>query len=152
MFTYELARRLEGTGVTATVLHPGVVRTAFAAEDPSLWKVMIPLMRPLMKSPAKGADTSIYLASSPEVEGVTGKYFVNRKPRTSTSSPTTRLPRPGCGGPASTLSAAHPASSTAATSRPDPPLDGAGKRQTSHTPVHHQARPTNGLHRARLAE
>jgi retinol dehydrogenase 14 len=84
MFTYELARRLEGTGVTATVLHPGVVRTAFAAEDPSpLWRVMIPLMRPLMKSPAKGADTAIYLASSPEVEGVTGKYFVNRRPRTS---------------------------------------------------------------------
>jgi retinol dehydrogenase 14 len=84
MFTYELARRLEGTGVTANVLHPGVVRTAFAAEDPSgLWKVMIPLMRPLMKSPAKGADTAIYLASSPDLEGVTGKYFVNRKPRTS---------------------------------------------------------------------
>jgi retinol dehydrogenase 14 len=84
MFTYELARRTEGTGVTANVLHPGIVRTAFAAEDPSgLWKVMIPLMRPLMKSPAKGADTAIYLASSPDVEGVTGRYFVNRKPRTS---------------------------------------------------------------------
>jgi len=84
MFTYELARRLEGTGVTANVLHPGVVRTAFAAEDPSgLWKVMIPLMRPMMKSPAKGADTVVYLASSPDVEGVTGIYFVNRKPRTS---------------------------------------------------------------------
>jgi retinol dehydrogenase-14 len=84
MFTYELARRLEGTGVTATVLHPGVVRTAFAAEDPSgLWKVMIPLMRPLMKSPARGADTAVYLASSPDVEGVTGRYVVNRKPRTS---------------------------------------------------------------------
>jgi retinol dehydrogenase 14 len=84
MFTYELARRLEGTGVTANVLHPGVVRTAFAAEDPSgLWKVMIPLMRPMMKSPAKGADTVVYLASSPDVEGVTGKFFVNRKPRTS---------------------------------------------------------------------
>jgi NAD(P)-dependent dehydrogenase (short-subunit alcohol dehydrogenase family) len=47
MFTYELSRRLEGTGVTANVLHPGVVRTAFAAEDPSmLWRIMIPIMRP----------------------------------------------------------------------------------------------------------
>jgi retinol dehydrogenase 14 len=84
VFTYELARRLDGTGVTATVLHPGVVRTAFAAEDPSpLAKVMIPLSRPFLKTPAQGAATSIYLASAPEVEGVTGRYFANRKPRTS---------------------------------------------------------------------
>jgi len=81
-FTYELARRLEGTGVTATVLHPGVVRTGFAAEDPSpLWRFMLPLIRPMLKSPARGAATSIYLASAPEVEGVSGKYFANRKPR-----------------------------------------------------------------------
>src|SRR5206468_7778974 len=72
MFTYELARRLDGTGVTATVLHPGVVRTRFAAEDPSpLWRVLLPLIRPLLKSPDKGAATSIYLASSPAAEGVT---------------------------------------------------------------------------------
>jgi retinol dehydrogenase 14 len=84
MFTYELARRLEGTGVTATVLHPGVVRTAFAAEDPSsFWKVLMPIVRPLMKTPERGAATTIYLASSPEVEGVTGRYFVNSKPKTS---------------------------------------------------------------------
>jgi retinol dehydrogenase 14 len=84
MFTYELARRLDGSGVTATVLHPGVVRTRFAADDPSpMWRVLLPLIRPLLKSPEKGAATSIYLASSPEVEGVTGEYFVNRKPRTS---------------------------------------------------------------------
>lgn len=87
MFTYELARRLDGSGVTATVLHPGVVRTRFAADDPSpLWRVLLPLIRPLLKSPERGAATSIYLASSPEVEGVTGTYFVNRKPRTSTRS------------------------------------------------------------------
>jgi NAD(P)-dependent dehydrogenase (short-subunit alcohol dehydrogenase family) len=87
MFTYELARRLEGTGVTATVLHPGVVRTGFAAEDPSpLWKVLLPLIRPLLKRPARGAATSIYQATAPEVEGVSGKYFVNRKPRTSSKS------------------------------------------------------------------
>src|SRR5579862_4738887 len=78
MFTYELARHLDGTGVTATVLHPGVVRTGFASEDPSsLWKVLLPLIRPLLKSPEKGAATSIYLASSPQVEGVTARYFAN---------------------------------------------------------------------------
>jgi NAD(P)-dependent dehydrogenase (short-subunit alcohol dehydrogenase family) len=84
MFTYELARRLEGTGVTATVLHPGVVRTGFGAEDPSrVFKVLVPLWRPFMKSPQQGAVTSIYLASSPEVEGITGRYFANDKPRSS---------------------------------------------------------------------
>jgi NAD(P)-dependent dehydrogenase (short-subunit alcohol dehydrogenase family) len=84
MFTYELARRLAGTGVTANTLHPGVVRTSFAAEDSSrLWKVLIPLLRPFMKSPERGAVTSIYLASSPEVDGVTGKYFANRRPKSS---------------------------------------------------------------------
>jgi NAD(P)-dependent dehydrogenase (short-subunit alcohol dehydrogenase family) len=84
MFTYELARRLAGTGVTANVLHPGVVRTAFATEDASLmWKVVLPVIRPFLKSPEQGAATSIYLASSPEVEGVSGKYFVNSKPQTS---------------------------------------------------------------------
>jgi retinol dehydrogenase-14 len=84
LFTYELARRIEGTGVTANVLHPGVVRTAFAAEDPSpMWKVMIPLARPFMKTPSRGAATPIYLASSPAVEGVSGRYFANSKPKTS---------------------------------------------------------------------
>jgi hypothetical protein len=67
--------------VTANTLHPGLVRTSFAAEDSSrAWKVMIPLLRPFMKSPAKGAETSIYLASSPDVEGVSGVYFSGRKP------------------------------------------------------------------------
>jgi NAD(P)-dependent dehydrogenase (short-subunit alcohol dehydrogenase family) len=84
MFTYELARRLEGTSVTATVLHPGVVSTAFGAEDPAaFYKVLIPLARPFMKTPERGAATSIYLASSPDVEGITGRYFANRKPKTS---------------------------------------------------------------------
>jgi retinol dehydrogenase-14 len=84
MFTYELARRLDGTGVTATVLHPGVVRTSFGAEDQAAYlAVMIRVARLFMKSPAQGAGTPIYLASSPEVEGITGAYFVNRKPKTS---------------------------------------------------------------------
>ena len=84
MFTYELARRLRGTGVTATALHPGVVSTGFGAEDPSrIFRFLVPLLRPFMKTPEQGAATSIYLASSPKVEGVTGSFFVTGRPRTS---------------------------------------------------------------------
>lgn len=87
LFTYELARRLAGTGVTANVLHPGVVRTRFAAEDPSrMWKIALPIIRPMLKSPAQGAATPIYLASSAEVAGVSGEYFINRKARKSSKS------------------------------------------------------------------
>lgn len=81
MFTYELARRLDGTGVTATALHPGVTSTSFGSEDTARgWAPLIAAMRPFMKRPARGAETSIYLASSPEVAGVTGQYFTDRKP------------------------------------------------------------------------
>ncbi len=84
LFSYELARRLRGTGVTANVLHPGVVRTAFGREDAGgLMGRLIPLVTPFMKSPERGAATSIHLASSPEVAGVTGTYFVNRRPKRS---------------------------------------------------------------------
>ncbi len=84
MFTYELARRLDGTGVTANALHPGVVRSGFGAEDPSrIFRVFVPLWRPFMKTPGQGAATSVYLASSPEVEGVTGTYFANGRPQRS---------------------------------------------------------------------
>jgi retinol dehydrogenase 14 len=84
MFTYELGRRLDGTGVTANVLHPGVVRTNFGIEDQTpFFRVLLPLIRPFLKSPARGAETPIHLASSPEVAGITGAYFANRKPKTS---------------------------------------------------------------------
>jgi retinol dehydrogenase-14 len=87
MFTYELARRLDGTGVTATVLHPGVVRTGFGAEDREAYlAVLIRVARVFMKTPAQGADTPVYLASSPQVEGISGRYFVNRKPKTSSNA------------------------------------------------------------------
>lgn len=80
LFTYELARRLEGTGVTATVLHPGVVRTAFGREDMGrVMRLMLPVVRPFMKTVERGADTPVYLASSAEVDDVTGAYFVNRR-------------------------------------------------------------------------
>ena len=85
MFTYELARRLEGTGVTATVLHPGMTSTAFSAEDPALG-LLVTIMRPFMKSPKRGAETPVYLASSPEAEGLTGQFFANRKAKKSNES------------------------------------------------------------------
>lgn len=82
MFTYELARRLAGTGVTATAAHPGMTNTAFSAEDPSrLFAPLVAVMRPFMRSPERGADTVVYLASSPEVGGVSGRYFTDRKPK-----------------------------------------------------------------------
>jgi NAD(P)-dependent dehydrogenase (short-subunit alcohol dehydrogenase family) len=84
MFTYELAKRLEGTGVTATVLHPGMTSTGFGAEDTARgWRPIIAVMRLFMKKPEQGAETSVYLASSPGAEGLTGQYFANRTPRKS---------------------------------------------------------------------
>jgi retinol dehydrogenase-14 len=82
LFTYELARKLEGTGVTANCLHPGAVATNLVEKDkdyPAFLRFAYKLFKPFAKSPEKGAETSLYLASSPEVEGVTGKYFVNKK-------------------------------------------------------------------------
>ncbi len=78
MFTYELARRLQGTGVTANCLHPGFVATNIGQSG------VVPVARPVAKfvlsflgiSPEEGAKTSIYLATSTDVEDVTGKYFV----------------------------------------------------------------------------
>ncbi len=80
LFTYELARQLDGTGVTVNACHPGVIRTNFGRDD---WPWAVHLVRPFFKSPEKGADTPIYLAASPEVGGVTGKYFRKKAPRPS---------------------------------------------------------------------
>ena len=79
VFTYEQARRLAGTGVTANCLHPGVVGTNIGHAGPTRIRYGIKLVRPFLLSPKRGATTSIYLASSPEVEGVSGKYFVGRR-------------------------------------------------------------------------
>ncbi len=84
MFTYELARRLRGSGVTATVLHPGVVRTGFGAEDPGgIQRLLVPFAKRFMKTPEQGAVTSIYLASASDLADVSGRYFVNGKPKRS---------------------------------------------------------------------
>ncbi|MBN1485053.1 MAG: SDR family oxidoreductase [Chloroflexia bacterium] len=76
LFTYELARRLEGTGVTANALHPGVVATNFGLNQGGILGLFMRLFRFAFMGPEQGARTSIYLATSPEVEGVTGQYFV----------------------------------------------------------------------------
>jgi NAD(P)-dependent dehydrogenase (short-subunit alcohol dehydrogenase family) len=80
LFTYELARRLEGTGVTANALHPGVVGSGFGQTYGGAMSFLVKLARPFLLTPEQGAATTVYLASSPEVEGVTGKYFAKCRP------------------------------------------------------------------------
>ncbi len=80
LFTRELARRLEGTGVTVNAVHPGVVRTHFASNGGFALRIGFILMAPFMRSPARGAETSIFLASARELERVSGKYFMNSAP------------------------------------------------------------------------
>ena len=82
LFTNELARRLDGTGVTVNSLHPGFVRTNFLHVFEGRWggRLIRAIAERIAISPEEGARTSIYLASSPDVAGVTGRYFVKEKP------------------------------------------------------------------------
>jgi NAD(P)-dependent dehydrogenase (short-subunit alcohol dehydrogenase family) len=76
LFTLELAGRLEGSGVTVNALHPGFTATGFSKNNGKVMAALVSIFAPLVaRSPAKGAETSIYLASSSSVEGMTGKYF-----------------------------------------------------------------------------
>jgi NAD(P)-dependent dehydrogenase (short-subunit alcohol dehydrogenase family) len=85
LFTYELDRRLEETGVTINALHPGFVHTNIGKQN-WLARIIMNVMHALFaKPPEEGAQTSIYLASSPEVEGVSGKYFIDNQPVSSSS-------------------------------------------------------------------
>lgn len=77
LFTRELARRLEGSGVTANAVHPGGVATGIGSQNGLLGKIAKLIMRLMLQSPEEGAATSVYLSNSPEVEGVTGCYFAN---------------------------------------------------------------------------
>jgi NAD(P)-dependent dehydrogenase (short-subunit alcohol dehydrogenase family) len=79
LFTVELARRLEGTGVTANCLHPGLVGSDFGSRSGGLFSLGWRIMRPFVLSPERGARTSVHLATSPEVAGVTGRYFVRSR-------------------------------------------------------------------------
>jgi NAD(P)-dependent dehydrogenase (short-subunit alcohol dehydrogenase family) len=81
MFTAELADRLKGTHVTVNTLHPGTVKTAIAKKSGRLISIAWSLVTLFSMDAAQGAKTSIYLASSPEVKGVSGKYFDQCKPK-----------------------------------------------------------------------
>jgi len=83
LFTYELARILEGTGVTVNCLHPGVIGTNFGNSGSKIFSFLVKVARPFLTSAKKGAKTSVYLAASIEVEGITGKYFIKKKEATS---------------------------------------------------------------------
>jgi len=91
-FTFELARRLEGSGVTANCLHPGVVATnIWPADGALIMKILIVLARPFMLNAKRGAEVSLYLATAPDVAMVSGQYFVKSKP--ASSSPLSRDPK-----------------------------------------------------------
>jgi len=85
LWTYELTRRLEGTGVTVNALHPGVVASNFAAGMSGPAALAVKLLKPFLLTSEQGAQTTLYLATSPQVEGVTGKYFVKSHEKPSSS-------------------------------------------------------------------
>jgi NAD(P)-dependent dehydrogenase (short-subunit alcohol dehydrogenase family) len=81
LWNAELARRLEGSGVTANCLHPGGVNTGLGDNNAGVLRVLGKAVKRFMRSPEKGADTAVWLATAPEVAGVSGGYFGDRKPR-----------------------------------------------------------------------
>jgi len=94
LFTYELARRLDGRDVTANCLHPGAVATGLGTNNGAIARLLAGALRPFFRTPDDGAATSIHLATSPEVEGVSGAYFADAKPaRTSPASYDNELAR-----------------------------------------------------------
>ena len=99
LFTYQLARRLRGSAVTANALHPGVVRTSFGAEDPArIQRLLDPAPAAGHEVAGQGAATSIHLASAPDLEQVSGRYFANGRPtQIIPLAATTRRSRHGSG-------------------------------------------------------
>jgi retinol dehydrogenase-14 len=87
LFTYELARRLQGTSGTANALHPGMVSTGFGGEDPGrAQRLLVTILRPFMLTADQGAKTTIHLASAPDLTDVSGRFFTRRKPRRSSNA------------------------------------------------------------------
>lgn len=82
LFSYELSRKLDGTGVTVNTVHPGVVNTNLGRDMSKFGRRFGKLF---FKNPEKGAETSIFLASSPEVEGITGKYYIKKQQQESSN-------------------------------------------------------------------
>jgi retinol dehydrogenase-14 len=87
LFTYELAERLEGTGVVANCLHPGGVNTNFGTNNRSFGTLLFRAFKPFMRTPEQGADTIVYLAISPEAGKMTGRYLTDRKVVSSFNEP-----------------------------------------------------------------
>jgi NAD(P)-dependent dehydrogenase (short-subunit alcohol dehydrogenase family) len=87
LYTLELARRLEGTRVTANAVHPGGVATRLGTNNPGLLGKLLPLaMRPFFKTPAQGAETSLYVATAPELANTNGRYFAESRERQPTAA------------------------------------------------------------------
>jgi len=85
LWTYALARRLEGSGVTANCLHPGGVNTGLGDQNGRVLAALARLVKVFMRSPERGAQTSVYLACSPDVEGTSGRYFADCRERRSSA-------------------------------------------------------------------
>jgi len=84
MCGYILARRLTGTGITVNALHPGITATNIIANvAPPIARPFVGIIKRFLQTPEQGAQTALYLATSPEVEGVTGKYFIKEKQKPS---------------------------------------------------------------------
>jgi NAD(P)-dependent dehydrogenase (short-subunit alcohol dehydrogenase family) len=79
LFTAELARRLQGSGVTANCMHPGLVASGFNRDNSPLMTLIMTVLKPFSRNPAQGADTLVWLADSDEVSDVSGEYFVDRR-------------------------------------------------------------------------
>src|SRR5262245_59295042 len=95
LFTIELARRLDGTGVTANCFHPGLVAIGFNRNNGLLMNLGMTILRPVARSPEKGAETLVWLATAPHVANVSGAYFFDQEQRPPKHR--TRRPRGGCG-------------------------------------------------------
>jgi NAD(P)-dependent dehydrogenase (short-subunit alcohol dehydrogenase family) len=85
LFTYALARRVKADGITVNALHPGVVKTGFAKNTGGAFGAVWSLMRPFLIRPDKGAATSLHVATAPELDGVTGRYFSHYRPKASSA-------------------------------------------------------------------
>lgn len=81
LWTRALVQRLSGTDVTANAYHPGVVATGFAMDAGNIMGLLVKLIRPFIRTPAKAARGLVYLASDPAMSGITGGYYVDRKPK-----------------------------------------------------------------------
>ena len=79
LFCYELDRKLKDSPITINCFHPGATKTNLQNKMPTIWRIMIGIMRPFFKSAKKGADTGIYLATAEELENISGRYFKDKK-------------------------------------------------------------------------